>query len=122
MQREIIGPARAFRYREIWLVGVSMGGLGAFFHERMHPGEITGLSCLRLSWAKIGSSSQKLMQPVALPRGHLLNLPALGRGIGLLTKEISGVFWADYRPIRILGSRYGLPMAITIDCSRESNG
>jgi len=46
LHREIIGPARAFRYHEIWLVGVSMGGLGAFFHERMHPGEITGLILL----------------------------------------------------------------------------
>jgi pimeloyl-ACP methyl ester carboxylesterase len=46
LHREIIGPARAFQYREIWLVGVSMGGLGAFFHERIHPGEITGLILL----------------------------------------------------------------------------
>ena len=46
LHREIIRPARAFRYHEIWLVGVSMGGLGAFFHERMYPGEITGLILL----------------------------------------------------------------------------
>src|SRR6476659_4794331 len=31
LQREIIEPARANGYREIWLMGVSMGGLGAFF-------------------------------------------------------------------------------------------
>jgi pimeloyl-ACP methyl ester carboxylesterase len=46
LHHEIIRPARAFPYHEIWLVGVSMGGLGAFFHERMHPGEITGLILL----------------------------------------------------------------------------
>jgi pimeloyl-ACP methyl ester carboxylesterase len=46
LHREIISPARAFRYHEIWLVGVSMGGLGAFFHERVHPGEIAGLILL----------------------------------------------------------------------------
>ena len=46
LHREIVGPAHAFQYREIWLVGVSMGGLGAFFHERMHPGDITGFVLL----------------------------------------------------------------------------
>jgi len=46
LHREIIKPARAFEYHEIWLVGVSLGGLGAFFHERLHPGEITGLILL----------------------------------------------------------------------------
>jgi pimeloyl-ACP methyl ester carboxylesterase len=46
LQREIIGHARAAGYREIWLVGVSMGGLGAFFHERAYPGEVHGLILL----------------------------------------------------------------------------
>jgi pimeloyl-ACP methyl ester carboxylesterase len=46
LQREIVDPARSGGYREIWIVGVSMGGLGAFFHERAYPGEITGLILL----------------------------------------------------------------------------
>ncbi len=46
LQREIIGPAHANGYREIWLVGVSMGGLGAFFHEREYPGKVSGLILL----------------------------------------------------------------------------
>jgi pimeloyl-ACP methyl ester carboxylesterase len=46
LQREIIGPARSVGYREIWIVGVSMGGLGAFFHERAYPGEVKGLILL----------------------------------------------------------------------------
>jgi pimeloyl-ACP methyl ester carboxylesterase len=46
LQREIIEPARRRGYREIWLVGVSMGGLGAFFHERKYPGEVTGMILL----------------------------------------------------------------------------
>jgi pimeloyl-ACP methyl ester carboxylesterase len=46
LQREIVGPARALGYREIWLIGVSMGGLGAFFHERAYPGEVNGLILL----------------------------------------------------------------------------
>jgi pimeloyl-ACP methyl ester carboxylesterase len=46
LQGEIIEPARRLGYREIWLVGVSMGGLGAFFHEREYPGEVNGLILL----------------------------------------------------------------------------
>jgi pimeloyl-ACP methyl ester carboxylesterase len=43
---EIVGPARTLGYGEIWLVGVSMGGLGAFFHERAYPAQVTGLILL----------------------------------------------------------------------------
>jgi pimeloyl-ACP methyl ester carboxylesterase len=46
LQREIVVPARTLGYREIWLVGVSMGGLGALFHERVYPGEVSGLILL----------------------------------------------------------------------------
>jgi pimeloyl-ACP methyl ester carboxylesterase len=46
LQREIIEPARRRGYHEIWLVGVSMGGLGAFFHERTYCGEVTGMILL----------------------------------------------------------------------------
>ncbi len=46
LQREIIGPARSDGYRQIWIIGVSMGGLGAFFHERASPGEVNGLILL----------------------------------------------------------------------------
>jgi pimeloyl-ACP methyl ester carboxylesterase len=46
IQREIVIPARTHHYREIWLVGVSMGGLGAFFHQRAFPDQIDGLILL----------------------------------------------------------------------------
>jgi pimeloyl-ACP methyl ester carboxylesterase len=46
LQREIVEPARGLGYRDIWLVGVSMGGLGAFFHERTYPGQVNGLILL----------------------------------------------------------------------------
>jgi pimeloyl-ACP methyl ester carboxylesterase len=46
LQHEIIEPARRRGYHEIWLVGVSMGGLGAFFHESAYPGEVTGMILL----------------------------------------------------------------------------
>jgi pimeloyl-ACP methyl ester carboxylesterase len=46
LQGEIIEPARALAYQEIWLVGVSMGGLGAFFHQRAFPGAVNGMILL----------------------------------------------------------------------------
>ncbi len=40
---DIIAPAKAAGYRRIWLVGVSMGGLGAIFYDHDYPGEISGI-------------------------------------------------------------------------------
>ncbi|WP_028081864.1 alpha/beta hydrolase-fold protein [Solimonas soli] len=38
----IIAPARE-RYREIWLIGASMGGMGVLLYEHDHPRELDGL-------------------------------------------------------------------------------
>jgi pimeloyl-ACP methyl ester carboxylesterase len=81
LQREIIEPAGALAYREIWLVGVSMGGLGAFFHERAYPGKINGLILLapfvgddRQLFAEIdaagGAAAWARLQPVVAPQGN----------------------------------------------------
>ena len=40
---EIIAPARARGYREIWLTGASMGGMGALMYERVYPHDVTGI-------------------------------------------------------------------------------
>lgn len=40
---EIIVPARRRGYREIWLAGASMGGMGALLYERAYPHDVTGL-------------------------------------------------------------------------------
>jgi pimeloyl-ACP methyl ester carboxylesterase len=40
---EVITPARRRGYREIWLAGASMGGMGALMYEHDHPGAVTGL-------------------------------------------------------------------------------
>lgn len=40
---EIIVPARARGYQEIWLTGASMGGMGALMYERVYPHDVTGL-------------------------------------------------------------------------------
>lgn len=43
LRADVIAPARAAGYRQIWLVGVSMGGLGAIMYDAEHPGEISGI-------------------------------------------------------------------------------
>lgn len=40
---DVIAPAKARGYREIWLAGPSMGGFGALFYARAHPEQITGV-------------------------------------------------------------------------------
>jgi len=40
---EILAPARTRRYDEIWLAGISLGGLGALMYDRAYPGEIDGI-------------------------------------------------------------------------------
>lgn len=46
LHEDIILPARARGVREIWLVGVSMGGLGTLIYDRYHPGQVSGLVLL----------------------------------------------------------------------------
>ena len=42
LDREIVQPARA-RYRQVWLAGISLGGLGALLYDQAHPGVVDGL-------------------------------------------------------------------------------
>lgn len=42
----VIRPAREQGYREIWLIGGSMGGMGVLLYEWAHPGELTGIIML----------------------------------------------------------------------------
>lgn len=43
---EIIVPARARGYREIWLLGASLGGLGALMYDGQWPGTVDGIVLL----------------------------------------------------------------------------
>jgi pimeloyl-ACP methyl ester carboxylesterase len=43
---DVIAPARARGVREVWLVGISLGGLGGLLYTREHPGEVSGLILL----------------------------------------------------------------------------
>lgn len=46
LAQEIILPAHAGRYRQIWLMGISLGGMGALICARDHPAKIDGVFVL----------------------------------------------------------------------------
>lgn len=46
LRQDVIIPAKEHGYREIWLVGVSMGGLGGLWYDGSYPGEVTGVVAL----------------------------------------------------------------------------
>lgn len=43
LREDVILPAKAAGYRDIWLVGISMGGLGSLLYLREHPEDISGV-------------------------------------------------------------------------------
>lgn len=40
---EILAPGRARHYDQVWLLGISLGGLGALLYDRAYPGQVDGL-------------------------------------------------------------------------------
>jgi hypothetical protein len=46
LHQEVIVPARRRGYAQVWLVGASLGGMGAIMHERAYPGSVTGMVLL----------------------------------------------------------------------------
>lgn len=43
---EVIAPARARGYREVWLAGASMGGMGTIMYDAAYPGDVDGMVLL----------------------------------------------------------------------------
>ena len=43
---EIVVPSRSRQYRQTWLVGASMGGMGTLLYDRAYPGQMHGLVLL----------------------------------------------------------------------------
>jgi len=43
MKEDVIDPAHAQGYKEIWLIGFSMGGLGALLYTIDHPEDVQGI-------------------------------------------------------------------------------
>ena len=46
LEEDVMKPARAAGYRQIWFVGNSLGAYGSLTYARDHPGEIAGLVLL----------------------------------------------------------------------------
>lgn len=46
LDADVIAPARQQGYRAIWLVGISLGGLGSLLYEEALPGRIAGVVAL----------------------------------------------------------------------------
>jgi pimeloyl-ACP methyl ester carboxylesterase len=63
---DIIAPARARGVGEIWLVGASLGGMGAVLYDRAHPGEVDGIVLLA---PYLGESS--ILSEIALAGGAM---------------------------------------------------
>ncbi len=43
LQTDVIAPARRAGYQQIWLVGISLGGLGALLYLKAHPEDVAGV-------------------------------------------------------------------------------
>lgn len=46
LRNEIIAPAKGKHYKEIWLVGASLGGMGAILYDTTYPGKVDGIVLL----------------------------------------------------------------------------
>lgn len=46
LHAQVVAPAHASGYRQVWLGGASMGGMGVLMYERLYPGDVDGLLLL----------------------------------------------------------------------------
>jgi pimeloyl-ACP methyl ester carboxylesterase len=46
LKEDVIDPARQQGYRDIWLVGISLGGFGALWYDIENPGDLAGVVAL----------------------------------------------------------------------------
>ena len=67
LKEDVIDPAKKLGYRDIWLVGISMGGLGAILYDTAYPGEVTGI-CLLAPYLGEGSALEEIRRAGGLAR------------------------------------------------------
>ena len=58
LAKDVMLPARDAHYRQIWLMGISLGGMGALICARDHPAEIDGLILLAPYLANRGTIAE----------------------------------------------------------------
>jgi S-formylglutathione hydrolase FrmB len=44
LEEDVIGPARAKGYEQVWLLGISMGGFGTFNYTQSYPEHVDGIA------------------------------------------------------------------------------
>jgi pimeloyl-ACP methyl ester carboxylesterase len=54
LKEDVITPAKKLGYQHIWLVGISLGGIGAILYDTEYPGDVTGI-CLLAPYLGQGS-------------------------------------------------------------------
>ena len=79
---DIVQPARAQGYRQIWLVGISLGGFAALAYAAQHPGQVSGVlalapylgppELLQQIEAAGGAAAWRRQRPPVMPAGHPL--------------------------------------------------
>lgn len=52
LEQDVLGPAKRQGYRELWLLGVSMGGLGAVTYARAHASDVSGVILFAPFWGR----------------------------------------------------------------------
>lgn len=96
LRSEVIAPARAKGYERIWLVGISLGGLGSLLYAQAHPQDVTGFYALapflgdKTTVKSVASQGLAHWQPTApepmgtpawrLGQAYLSDAPGLPRG------------------------------------------
>lgn len=114
---DIIAPARDAGYENIWMLGISMGGLGALLYASEYPNEIAGMILL----APFLGDSSAIDTIVAA--GPLENWD--GQGDGLKDYEVA--IWSYIRDTRTRGDLtplvlgYGLSDSMAEDYNRLIN-
>ena len=61
LKADVIDPARARGYQEIWLIGFSMGGLGSILYLMEHPEDIAGV-CLIAPFLGYASITEEITE------------------------------------------------------------
>jgi len=69
LKEDIITPAKKLGYQQIWLVGISMGGLGAILYDAAYPGDITGI-CVLAPYLGEGTLLEEISRAGGLAKWH----------------------------------------------------
>lgn len=70
LAEDVVGPARARGYRQIWLVGISLGAVGSMLYADAHPEDVDGV-VLIAPYPGTESTANKIKMAGGLSRWQL---------------------------------------------------